>query len=507
MKQTKSFCAALLAGTILSLGTVVTAQANVAQGLDFTQLSPEQIAGDVSNSYNPRTGARELSAASFDPFEEAPDLAGSARLRSADGAIDIDGQRLGDGALLDINFYYNSPSSDPYAGRGYEAAVFLDGSAAPIVRRDRRVLECSTRVDNVVYDHTRYYDPGYGYGRGIFRPTRGYYGHHGFGAGFGSGYGYGRGYGYNGSRHNGRYGTYRAPLSDYVRDRLGEDRRNPDRSGTRTGGPRTGGTRTGNTRGGERTRTAPPPIRAMTAPSRNGFAAPHRAGPDIPTRLEAAPETSRPTRTRTRTRSTVKPAPRTRAIEAPARSGTSEPRRAAPTRPTRVQAAPSKQRTRSNPKPRPQSRTKTKTRSNPKPVSRPRPTPRREAPSRSRTRLDFFPGDAYGGRSVVTSQSVDCAREETLRLFIPAERLDAARFDGMTVLVLDRDGQEWPVYVPPNYIEGFRLAATGQVRPTAVPQPVMGTRGGYPQPSLQAAPPANCPAGTTPQPNGTCLLN
>lgn len=69
---------------------------------------------------------------------------------------------------------------------------------------------------------------------------------------------------------------------------------------------------------------------------------------------------------------------------------------------------------------------------------------------------------------MVSSQR-DCAREDRLTLFIPEERLEAARFDGLTLIVRDvtvnqRNGQvtvydERPLYIPANYIEGFRMAA------------------------------------------------
>lgn len=104
---------------------------------------------------------------------------------------------------------------------------------------------------------------------------------------------------------------------------------------------------------------------------------------------------------------------------------------------------------------------------------------------------------------------MDCAREETLRVFLPAERLDAARFDGLNLIVLDREGYETPVFIPPNYIEGFRLAATGQIQPQGIrSNPTHGTLTHVTQsqslPQIDSVP---CPAGTVSQPDGTCLLN
>lgn len=45
-----------------------------------------------------------------------------------------------------------------------------------------------------------------------------------------------------------------------------------------------------------------------------------------------------------------------------------------------------------------------------------------------------------------------------MTLHIPAERLEAARFDGLSLVLLDKDGGDIPVYIPPNYIAGFMQA-------------------------------------------------
>ncbi len=51
-----------------------------------------------------------------------------------------------------------------------------------------------------------------------------------------------------------------------------------------------------------------------------------------------------------------------------------------------------------------------------------------------------------------------CVKEERLSLHIPADRLHAARFDGLSIAILDWEGGDIPVYIPPNYIEGFTRA-------------------------------------------------
>jgi len=116
----------------------------------------------------------------------------------------------------------------------------VNGELAPVVLRDSRILECSTRVENVVYDHNSYYDRGYA--RGIYRPYRHYAGHFGFGFGFGNSY-FGPGYGYYGSRRSYRDRGYRhsrgqrrsthSRVLDAVRNRDGDraDERREGRNG------------------------------------------------------------------------------------------------------------------------------------------------------------------------------------------------------------------------------------------------------------------------------------
>jgi len=53
------------------------------------------------------------------------------------------------GALLDMTFYYNSASNDPYDTRGYNDAVYLSGEYAPVTLRDNRILECNEQVQDV----------------------------------------------------------------------------------------------------------------------------------------------------------------------------------------------------------------------------------------------------------------------------------------------------------------------------------------------------------------------
>jgi len=495
----------------------------VAAAPGLPSISAEQIARDVTKAHNPRTGQSELIAAPFDPFEEDPALAGSVRLRSADGMRALDGKLLRDGVILEIDFYYNSPSDDPYRGRRFRDMSFVNGDLAPVTLRDSRVLECSTRVENVIYDHNSYYDRPYS--RNIYRPYRHYTGHSGFGFGFGPSY-YGPGYNasdryrYRSRRSGFGFGS-RSGLRGTRFGRRGhnsnrrEGRRRDDNRGDRREHMRETETDTnigssGTRRRGLTTRQLEDRMRRLQSygseisrrqrdrrPRRGGSNEPRRMrGINPEPRLELAPA---PTQSERQTTSRAAPRAATPRTEpTPRRETRSEPRRESRSSSRRVEPS---RRDRSSIRTRP-------TRSIP---SARRPSGR--GSDRIRRHFDFFPGDdyGYGGRSIVSSRSVDCAREDKLRVFISNERLTAARFDGLTVIALDAEGHEAPIYIPPNYIEGYRLAARGEIRPqgyeSAPPAPPQQVTPQYFPPSNPVLESAPCPSGTTKQSDGTCLLS
>ncbi len=534
------FGSALPANAQMSRTYQTGAPTMVAAAPGLPSIPADQIARDVTSEVNPRTGARELIAAPFDPFEEDPRLAGSLRLRSVDGGVAIDGRSLNDGAIVEMDFYYNSPSDDPFGGRNYSDVSFVNGELAPVALRDTRVLECSTRVENVVYDQTSYYDRGRSVG--IYRPYRHYAGHSSFGFGFGSSYfgpGYGaflssRSYGNNRSYRNNRsYGvrgntrtrsnrpSRRNSDADGRRDRADDrrdrsDRRSESRNNTAQpsransrrltdrdiderlsrvesyGGARRGSDAGRNARGSS-------PMRAGNASQRSLLRA---ASPTNQPATTQSPQ-SEPQTARSGSRPTPTRNPRSqnrRSQNADADTQRSEPRQTRSRNNTN-------QRSRTD-----RDRSRNATRSNQRSTRRSNSSSKRSASSRrsssnaSKRKMNFFPNDGSRSRSVVSSTSVDCAREDKLRIFIPNARLDAARFDGLTLIALDAQGGETPIYLPPNYIEGFRMAATGRVRAQGYqPQPQNTTpQYGTPLPRarIEAAP---CPAGTTKQADGTCL--
>ncbi len=103
--------------------------------------------------------------------------------------------------------------------------------------------------------------------------------------------------------------------------------------------------------------------------------------------------------------------------------------------------------------------------------------------STPRTRR-YYSGGTYTDRYETTR----CIKEERITLHIPADRLEAARFDGLSIALLDQHGNDIPLYIPPNYIEGFSKANPylGSYS-SAYPQPYSGSQS-YGHPSQQPAP-------------------
>ena len=525
-------------GLIASALLLTTALASPTSAETLPEISPKQIASDVKVQFNPQTGAREYIAPSFDPFEEDPSMAGTASLRSVANAITIDGQSVRGGALLDMTFYYNSQSSDPYDTRGYEEAVYLSGEYAPVTRRDNRILECNEQVQDVVYYHEDYYRPSLHVN--LFRPYRHYRGHFGYGRGFG--YDYGRGYrgyggyrgyrggrgyrrGYDGDRRRSRG---RRNATDRIVDRAVDEARRearrdnrderrgnrsernrdevrtesrrrdtgriidrPYRMGTNTGAAGRGNSwrRLRDNARSERNRRARTEERSERAPN-NRNSVTRNSG----TRNNSLAGTAA---RRAATRAAApRPAPRTSAPRPTPRAEAPAPR------PQRVAPAPRRERAQN---PRRARVDRAIRRAN---EFKTRNTPRRNTGRKGNPKLrmmNFLPMASSWSRNVVRNVDVQCAREEMLTVHIPQERLDAARFDGLTVLVLDRRGNEVPVFVPPNYIEGFRQAVSGRVTPNDSYQAPITPAPIYQEPRSYGVEQAPCPAGTTKQSDGTCL--
>ena len=536
----------LRAGLLSTALLLTTALASPALAENLPEISPRQIAGDVKTQYNSETGVREYIAPTFDPFEEDKTMAGTASLRSVSNAVAIDGQSVRGGALLDLTFYYSSPTSDPYDIRGYEEAVFLSGEYAPVTLRDNRVLDCSEKVSETIYHHDSYYSPSLYLN--FYRPYRHYGGHYRYGhSGYGNRYGHAyrrghRGYrrgsrgrhhdGYRGRRHRDNDGILDRVVREVTgeetsrrRNRRGDDvHRDRDRDVVT---PRTGRRNDRTPRTPVRPSRREIDSRANPRPSvgrsNNPRSLTGRIARDVEDRIDRADRVSpRPNAAR-RNNGRRNSGPRTtrpvRVAPTP-RAQVRVPRPAPAARPPTVR--PPAPVARPAPAPRPA------------PAARPAPPPKAPAarrparvdravdrtfrsknPKRNfRKGLDFFPKSSSWSRRAVTNVNTQCAREERLSVHIPQERLDASRFDGLTVFVLDRAGREIPVYIPPNYVEGFRQAVAqggsgGGIKPTGLPYWESDSNRQNPAPIYRAPRPAietaPCPTGTMKQDDGTCL--
>jgi len=485
----------------------VNAQANIA--VPLPQISAQQISQDIERRQNPATGAVEYYAPSFDPFESIENIAGTVSLRSNTRVTANDGHILRGGALLDINFFYTTESDDPYDVAGFETAVFLSGEEARSVFYDNRIIECSEKVREVIYDKQYYNGASYGILAGIYRPYPRYRGHRHFGnRGFGYDWRYGgvnRRSGFNRRNRFGRNGRGglrgdRRGRGDRARDRRERDsdrRRNRDnrynddsRHDDRRGDLRRNyNDRYDHDDNGRRGYRGDDSIGDRRRDGRRGEGRRGRGGNDSNPSLSENPDkynyspsrglntikggsrnTSEPRGNRRNERAgapiksrPVKAQPRTGQNikrSEPARSQRTQPKQSRPVRSQPKQSRP----VRSQPK----RSQKSERRSSPPKRSR-APRSINKATSRSfknnrpqiksSHKLNFFPQGSY--RSSTVSVSQRCAREENLSVYIPRDRLDAARYDGLTILALDRDGKDIPIYIPPNYIEGFRQTVFG----------------------------------------------
>ncbi len=552
MHKRSHFAKTFIAALCLSASAAVPASA--AQVTFLPDISADQIAKDTVRSYDSRTGVSVVTAPTFDPFEQDNTLAGSAALRTGPSETTIDGRRVSGGAFLDLKMIYTSPSDDPYDLRGFERSFFVSGEPVDRIRQETRTLDCSANTSDVVYQDDYYsgFD-NYGYLAGLYLLLPQYRGHRGYwsggsryrpsagwsdwrrrggigkfggyGGGYYSGHGYaGNGYsgnGFNGS-HDGRgNGGREGSTGNTGRNSGGNSGENNRRSERHNGNGRViGGSNASREYRGQRGVVTGGPLQTSRGSN--------RASTRAKRRNERAARRSNARENQAVRRSTGR-------ANAPIASTTSQPiartgrpairetisnRRANPAgAPPAPIARQSQPRPISRPAPiqrpaqRPVQRSEPRAdrKSSPRAAPKPRAASRRlnrevDRSFRNKTRaqrgktMQFFPqlgqpmlGGYARTQTVVTNYR--CVREETVTLHIPQERLDAARFDGMTLVVVDNADRDVPVYLPPNYIEGFRRASgrqsgsqTGyQSGSYAVPSTTVVT----PQPSYQGRYPQN----------------
>jgi len=175
-----------------------------------------------------------------------------------------------------------------------------------------------------------------------------------------------------------------------------------------------------------------------------------------------------------------------------------KPQRSIPKTPVNRSAPPPRRESTNRSRPKPQRS------SAPKPQRSSAPKPRRSSSPPKTQRMNR----SFGGRNTSPPRSrryysggtqtdryeqTGCIKEERITLHISAERLEAARFDGLSIALLDQNGDDIPLYIPPNYIEGFSKAnpylghyrsGIPQVTPDQTPRSSPAV-GGYPTNPIQ----------------------
>ncbi len=503
----------------------------------LTQTSPQQIADDSRQDFDSVTGAPQITSPSFDPFEDHDGLAGTASLRTAGEKLTLSGAVITGGALLDIKLVYTTTSNAPHDNTGYDSAVFLSGTATELTAYDNRILECSEKVREVVYDDSYYKGAPYGYLAGIYRHYPYYRGHSRFKYRYGgydsyiagprrlghSGFARGVRRGRRVEPHRGRLRPIRpnGQISDRFDRGQGTASVIIGSQGERPPPRRRGGVR------GERRifgdniqgfRVLGDSIRGeaivgdiSSQPSSQTQTQIQQSQPQPQPQPQSQPSNPVAPAGQGQTGGTsgqaVDTARRLQDQRLPRPRGLGEAERAQVLRETgrvRVNRQRGNRPVLSTPNRTPQrsrgadvtrrqsqnqARIRNQSRSRAQDMQRPqirkpsqraidrsvdkhfksRNLSRHNYPSRHNYKgqariYNFYPALGapvlQGGYRYLTSQiSYKCAREESLSVYIPMERLKAARFDGLTIVVLDRAGHETPVYVPPNYVEGFLLAS------------------------------------------------
>lgn len=460
-------------------------------------ISPEQIARDIERRQNPQTGAVEYHAPNFDPFESVDNIIGTTALRSNTRSTSIDGNIVRGGALLDVNFFYSTDSDDPYDVAGFESAVFLSGEDINTTYYDNRIIECSSDIHDVVYQQDYYNGASYGLIGGIYRPFPRYRGHRFFGTLGYSGFGWSfptgairRGSFVNSRRFNNRRNfRHTNQFSDRSRrtnpdrtNRFNRDQgRNPGDFQDRRDGreerrndrrdARGNDVRGDNVRNNDQTGATRSPVKRRVI--RRGLNT--IKGQQNNAQPSSQNRSSLSTIKRTQSQSVTPRSPISRSV-ATVKQPSPVSRNSAPSSQTRSSSSSTRSPNRSSDRASSgrnnqssnrssSSSNRSSSRSSNRSVSRS--TNRsfqRSNPSNSRRKLNFFPQTSFFGRSTRTVRTTTsrCAREENLTLHISRERLDAARFDGLTIFALDRDGQDIPIYIPPNYIQAFQSTVYGQ---------------------------------------------
>lgn len=385
----------------------------------IAERSPFDIASNSLRRTDSYSGVSEVLAPQIKAFSSnRTSVKGHVQLRTAGPFTDSDGIVHRDGAYLEIILDYATATPDPEGGLYFDQVAWAGGEIAQLADFGATVLDCQEDVREIYRVPISY--TGYGHYGGHY----GQYGRRGYG-----------GYGYNrNSRRGGSYGGSGRHGSDR------NDRDNDDYQGDHDEDNSTG--RDGNVG------TAP------TGTTRRGVT--RRDLTDDRSRVPAErdPElstSSKQPRRRIPT-STIKSNMSSRAgrnVSSAPVSRPAPPKAANVSRPAPPPPPPAKRQ--SSPK-------QNTSRSTDRAFKNTNNT-RTRARSKVTTEMRYHPQSRYNPGYTDYVVNYSCQRQESLRVFIPRERLLAAEKNGLLMYLQPRNGIEETIALPPNYISGFLLAA------------------------------------------------
>ncbi len=473
----------------------------------------------------------------------------------------INGAVLTGGALLDVTFVYRTDSNDPFDMRGYERGAFLSGEQINTVRYDNRLVECTRSINGPNYGMNHENFSSYSdYDLSLYMALPHYYGHN-----YPAYRHPNRHFGYSDfyrdsapylsdrmrerarerererarERRQDRARLARDVARDVARDEAREEAREYRRDQARDQARERSVERDRSRRGRGEARNSEP-----KAPRGDNMRQPRGARSnglsilrsDTP-RAENHPVKDIQYPERVRDRNQLDRSPRGYSTVKTPYSNMKTPRQAVKT-PRKSERVKNTRPKSAHQKPTGQKPTHTKpvrtkpTHAKPAHAKTPRSTRSRQNRNSKQTRdkaLDrsvdrtfrrnnprferserikhFFPLQT-GLSGVVVSSTLQagenhsgCVREEVLTLHIPEARLDAARFDGLFVTLINRNSQGTQIYIPPNYIAGFQKARADYAGIVYSPKtPSIRSNGTL---SLPANGPANVPSRSMPESSTT----
>ncbi len=403
--------------------------------------TPIDIASNSVRHTDPLSGVSEILAPRVKIFDtNRSNIGGNAQLRTAGAFTTKNGLILRGGSYLDILLHYTTATPQPEEARQYDTVSWAGGTEALLADFGMTVLDCRQ-------DIRENYIPSYPYGYSNYG--------HGYSGGYGRGY-RPRGYGYD--DHGKDHGPKHEP------GHKGKPKENP------TVKPMPG-----------KPKLPRPSDETMDKPQRRKTHPRIRPNSRIDLDDLDRRQRQRPTRANTYTPAVRPPRPaRPSAVSAP-----TLPKPVAST-PRPIQKAPPISKPRPTPKPRPTSK--------PRPSNKSKPG-RPEIKDIFQPERNYYPGDPYydgGVRDI--SVSYRCIREESLRVFIPKDRLNIAEQRGLVLYLRPQTGREEALFLPPNYITGFKMAAYS---PEGVGLAIQGAPADFSKPAARTQSPVPAP-GTNP---------